>query len=593
MSGKKTMCGHVPADSSSLVTVLFLFISFVIRFSGALAGLSKAIAHNRGTSGRRTPSGQVFFSQQALSVPDVACNWKPVQGSRQFNANPHPALWPLLLAGAFVLASCGTSTETVVVDRQARTIEVEEDEIVEDTSVRVLKLGEVNPIRSFDPLFAENSATMRVVMLAYEGLVRFNENDDIVPAAARGWEISSDSLRYTFHLRNDLFFHDDESFTQGRGRRVTSRDVVRVFERMASRDVPTHGAELFMNTIRGFETYFLEQHELFFDADRKVDRITGIETSGNATVIFHLAETDPHFLEKLASPYAVLYPSEPFRFRDEGLHRHAVGTGPFRFESSVGDSIHIFLRNTTYSGAGQQDRRIPNVHRLELLNVSDETRLYSHFTRNRIDVIPELGLLSIHTLVDDNNELFEELRSLYRIEARPDPNPVVVRYNAANRFGLDHADAAAILRHVNTDTLQSALRNPTLRVTYKQEEFSQTNIGRVFRRFGNEGDRRMLFAFNQDNRPRLITSQLVGLVDDNLNVDLIQRRVFSRDTFLYTDYLTTFIPGVEHAPRPQEVLRLESDRYLLSNQRIEGIRTNSLSWWIDLAHVRVRDIDTP
>ena len=541
-----------------------------------------------------------------------------------------------LLLPLFLLASCGPSTETIVVGGEARGPEAteEEEDAPEDREpgLAVLKIGESNRILSMDPLFALNNATKRMIQFTYEGLVRLDQDDGIVPAAARRWEVSGDSLAWTFYLRRDLFFHDDESFAQGRGRRVHARDVVRIFERMASRDVPSNAAGLFMNTIQGFEPYFLEQQEVFFSRDRQITRISGLEATSDSTVVFRLLEPESDFLAKLASPYAVLYPSEPFRFRDEGLHRHAVGTGPFRYESSVGDSIHMFVRNANYYGRDDRGRRLPLAARIELMNVTDEMRLYEHFRRGRLNLIADAGPRTIDLLfggeaqpagglqndddpdaddnlqtdvnsqtgddsqTGDNPETGEIMRSgsnpqsgaenNHRVKRLPNPDPVVLRYHIRNRFGLNRSDAAAVIRHVTPELIASEWVDPSLTITYKDEEYSQANIGRVFRRFGEDSDHRLVLAFNQDQLPRLLGRVITESMDANLQRVMVQRRVFSSDIFLYLDYLQSVVPGVTHERQPEELMRIETDRFMLLDRQIEGIRTNSLNWWMDLRHAR-------
>ncbi len=504
------------------------------------------------------------------------------------------APWFLILLPMLYFTACGPTTETIVVGGPARAIETEEEEeeVTVDEELRVLKIGEVNRIRSFDPLFAINTATKRTIQLLYEGLVRYDENDEIVPAAAQRWEVSDDSLTYTFYLRDDLYFHDDESFTQGRGRRVNSRDVVRVFERMAARDVPSNGAELFMNTLQGFEGFYLEQREIYFADDREIRSISGIEATNETTVEFQLLEPNHRFIKKMASPYAVIYPSEPFRFRDDGLHQHAVGTGPFAFDRSIGDSLHIFVRNGTYYARNDQGRRLPRVHRVELLNITDETRLYSQFTRERLNMIVDLGPRSVHTLVDENNELKEGLRGMYRLESRPNPDPIILRYNAQNRFELTRADAVAAIRHTDRDMLLQSFGSPSIDIPYKDEAITQLNVGRIHLRFGEGGRNRLIFAFNQDHLPRILSGNISESMDDNLRIELLQRRAFSRDIFLYLDYLTAYYPDEQHVRQPQEILRIMTDRYMLFDKTIEGVLTNSLSWWINLNRVQAHDLET-
>ncbi len=80
-------------------------------------------------------------------------------------------------------------------------------------------------------------------------------------------------------------------------------------------------------------------------------------------------------------------------------------------------------------------------------------------------------------------------------------------------------------------------------------------------------------------------------MDGNLQTELLQRRVFSRDIFLYLDYLQSMVPGVVHERLSNELMRIETERYMLYTREVGGVRTNSLSWWIDLRQVS-RD-DTP
>lgn len=535
--------------------------------------------------------GYIQATTNESTVPAICSAVK----SRPVNRNRLPGFRVLLrtvqtmsVGVLITLASCGPSTETTVVDERARTVEAEDsgESTSSEEDLRELKIGEVNTIHSFDPLFAINTATKRVTMLTYEGLVQYNQNEDIVPAAANRWEVSDDSLTYTFYLRDDLFFHDDQSFAQGRGRRVNSSDVVGVFERMASRDVPPDAAELFMNSIRGFEAYYLEQREIYIERAREITDIQGIEAINDTTIAFQLLEPDRDFLKKLSSPYAVIYPSEPFQFRDDGLHRHPVGTGPFSYESSVGDSLYIFGRNDSYNRVDGQGRQLPRTHRLELLNITNETRLYSHFTRERLNIIAELGPQSVNSLVNDDNQLNEDLPEQYRLETLDNPDPVVLQYNDRNHYGLGRSDAAAVIRNIDQDYLRRQLGYPTIEISYIDSSYSQSNIGRLFQRFGEDQQNRLTFAFNQDHLPRLLSGTIRQVMDENLQVELVQRRVFSREIFLYLDYLHTYIPGQIHERQPNEVMRIETDRYMLYDHTTDGIRTNSLSWWIDLNHAR-------
>src|SRR5690606_32001554 len=52
------------------------------------------------------------------------------------------------------------------------------------------------------------------------------------------WEVSEDGLSYTFHLREDVAFHDTDYFTPGRT--LTADDVLFSFQRMLDPEHPWH-----------------------------------------------------------------------------------------------------------------------------------------------------------------------------------------------------------------------------------------------------------------------------------------------------------------------------------------------------------------
>lgn len=57
----------------------------------------------------------------------------------------------------------------------------------------------------------------------FSSLVQFDEDLNIVPDLAEGWDVSKDGLTYTFHLRDGLKFHNDDP--------LTANDFVYTFNR--------------------------------------------------------------------------------------------------------------------------------------------------------------------------------------------------------------------------------------------------------------------------------------------------------------------------------------------------------------------------
>src|SRR6476620_7584226 len=73
---------------------------------------------------------------------------------------------------------------------------------------QVFHYNESSNIATLDPAFAKNQSILWAVHQIFNTLVQTDDNLNIVPSLAYRWEISDDRLRYTFYLRQDVFFHD-------------------------------------------------------------------------------------------------------------------------------------------------------------------------------------------------------------------------------------------------------------------------------------------------------------------------------------------------------------------------------------------------
>src|SRR5688572_14177815 len=92
-------------------------------------------------------------------------------------------------------------------------------------------------IASLDPVFAKNQSVMWAVHQLYNTLVEVDSQLNIAPSLATRWTISEDGKAYTFFLRDDIFFHDDDCFKDGKGRKVTARDVVYSLKRLNDKTI--------------------------------------------------------------------------------------------------------------------------------------------------------------------------------------------------------------------------------------------------------------------------------------------------------------------------------------------------------------------
>ena len=120
------------------------------------------------------------------------------------------------MAGCSKSQSSNTeSTNTTVANAQ-----------VGNTDANTFRVDICAEIPTFDPVMAEDWYTYRVINDLYTGLVDFDQANRPIPGMAGSWEISSDGLTYTFHLRPNLKFSN--------GTPITASDFVYSWQRLVN-----------------------------------------------------------------------------------------------------------------------------------------------------------------------------------------------------------------------------------------------------------------------------------------------------------------------------------------------------------------------
>ena len=87
--------------------------------------------------------------------------------------------------------------------------------LVTDKNTVVFSLA--SDLESLNPITTSTIVTNEVQKNAYEGLVNYDLEGNVLPGIAQSWEYDAGTNTYTIHLRDDVYFHD--------GSKLTSEDV--------------------------------------------------------------------------------------------------------------------------------------------------------------------------------------------------------------------------------------------------------------------------------------------------------------------------------------------------------------------------------
>lgn len=493
-----------------------------------------------------------------------------------------------IFAAAAFISSCASSGPVTVVDTPASTITSNSRTAPRTgADMKVLKYGELDQIRSLDPLYALNPAAQRIVQLVYEGLVGLDANGRPAPRLAASWDVTTDSLTWLFTLRDDVFFHDATVFTSGIGRKVTSQDVYNAFRRMASNAVPPDAAKLFAGSVIGFDAYFREQNEIYFEQDRVIRDIQGIRVIDDRTIQFNLNFPDPKFLEKLSSPLAVIYPSEAYANKRSAEEGDPVGTGPFRFERSFGDTLHVLSRNNRYWGGSDNI----SVDQIEIVNQRAESELFKRFAREDIDFIAELGPEMIRTLINAQGELEDSYTDNY-VLYRGHPQRYELNFNPVNAYQFNLNDALTVIRDFRMDQYVGLMGESVVRIVDSlgtvPAEYVSTRVAQF------DTVRNVInVSFNGNHIAGDFLLNIVQSAKDVAPMRIYRTPLVTREILFYMTQpgLYTSNGAIEPVAMPtsQLVTRFEINRYAIINRKVQGIRMNAFSWWLDFRNVVIQN----
>lgn len=482
-------------------------------------------------------------------------------------------LLALAVVSILVFISCSSSENTIIIEEAPTSSENTESTVSQesDQSFQQLTIGEINPIRSLDPLFADNASTMRALQLVYEGLVRYDNNGDVVPAIAKDWVISNNNQTYRFTLNNDLFYHDSDIFTNGLGRKLVAADIKYVFERMARADVTDKAAQLFMN-IRGFEPYFQEQHQVMMQADRQFNSISGITVVNDSTITFSLVEPDSNFINKLATPYALIYPKQAVTAN--GFK--AVGSGPFRLSQKRNDSLYIFARFENYRVQNQ-----PVLTRVNIQTGTDETALLKSMSRGDIQLIPELGPNQLKMVLTSAGQLKSTLAGNYKLYSAPARSTMyVLKYHDGADVREDRV--ISTLDTISPDSLFADLPKEIIKLNWRVPALAGYNpVDTLKSLYSDDLFVRDLYS--------TFSSQLAGR---DIIFKMQASRVLNRNIDFYTNKILPLYEDYVPKDRSREVfVRFDVASLGLSNHTVENIKLNAFPWWIDLQTATVSSTD--
>lgn len=241
-----------------------------------------------------------------------------------------------------------------------------------------------SPSGNFHPELYFTDYDRAVIFVTFDRLVTLSPKQEFVPSLAKSYDYSADGKTLTFHLNDNVKWHDGKPFT--------AEDVAFTYQATADANWPVDTPE-FTQHLAGFEAY----HE------GKANTVSGIKVIDPNTVSFTFKEPYASALAYFADrPVLAKHiwagtPVSEWKTATDLLN-HPVGTGPYKVVNFVPDQYVELARNDDYfKGAPKTEKLIFKVSnrdtaQSELLNGALDIAELSSFNPTDLKLYTDAGI---------------------------------------------------------------------------------------------------------------------------------------------------------------------------------------------------------
>lgn len=207
-----------------------------------------------------------------------------------------------------------------------------------------LKMAWSQDATGLDPHKQTAFASIRLLELVYEPLVRTDAELNVVPAIAASWEFSDDGKTLTFKLDPNAKFSN--------GDKVMPADVKASFERILDEATSAAARSNFLS-------------------------IESIDTPDDETVVFNLSQPDVPLLTAMSSINAAIVPASAIEAGTLGTE--TLGSGPFVLENWEPNSSETLTANENWAGGEL------GIDGLDISVLPDETAILASLRTGQVD----------------------------------------------------------------------------------------------------------------------------------------------------------------------------------------------------------------
>jgi oligopeptide transport system substrate-binding protein len=327
----------------------------------------------------------------------------------------------IFLFAVVILSSCGDES-----GEAPRSIEAKGGMYYGGT----LKFQSPEKVDVLFPLAATNSYARNITCQIFETLLKTDMRTmRTVANIAKSYSISDDGTKYSFIIRNDVYYHDDDCF-DGEVRRLTVEDVKYSLDLACSGLKINKVSYLLENKIKGAKRFHNRSKNKLPKSG-----VSGIKVMDDSTIQIELVEAFSGFEKILSHNSLSMVAKEAVDLYGLSINEHPVGTGPFVLD--VFSKERITLKK--FDRYWQKDKfgnQLPYIDGVEMTYSNGKKEELESFRKEEIDLVLNIPVEQIDYILGSLVDAQNGENVIHKVMSEPSMSIMYIGFaNESKEFG--------------------------------------------------------------------------------------------------------------------------------------------------------------
>ena len=259
----------------------------------------------------------------------------------------------------------------------------------------IFRYNETSSITSLDPIFSNNQANIWATNQIFNTLIELDENLSPQPSVANEWIVSENGLKYTFTLKNNIYYHYSPCFGIDSTRSLNAEDFIYSISRLQDPNIISPGS------------WVLDYIDL-----------PKTRALNDTTLEICLNKPFPGILGLLSMNYFSFIPFEAINYFGDSFSQNPIGTGPFSFKYWKQNEKLLLVRNNNYFEF-EDNNQLPYLDGVAISFITQKESVFMNFILGKFDFVSGLDNNFKDEFFSNKGDIIDSYRDKFYVLSTP------------------------------------------------------------------------------------------------------------------------------------------------------------------------------